>query len=265
MQTTDVSSAHAASNVLRLDGPAGARAFLKSHRQLRKFHQELHALERWGVQLKRTPRVLAARIEPSHTLLLSNVAGVVVEGALFDRPTLLEVQRQAGVYLRQLHSLQHLDHDISLADALSERLDRWSIRAARFVNARTIAAIGDRVREVDLRAYRRVPTHRDFGPRNWLWDTERSQLNIIDFEHALPDFWWVDVNRLVDEAWWGEPRLEEAFWEGYGRSPSEEERHIGVAWRAMTALGTIAWARAHNDVTFEAQGWVVLRRLGFSS
>lgn len=258
----DVSWPHAASNVSRLEGPGGERAFLKIHAQSRKYLQELQALQRWGSQLPRTPRLIAARSEAPQALLLSEVPGAVIETTPLAATDRLEAQRQAGRWLRRLHALPHHDDDRALAGAVAERLQRWSERAAPHLPARVISEVADRVRSVDLSGLTRVPTHRDYGPRNWLWDAQERQLGVIDFEHALPDLWWVDVNRLVDEAWWGDPELEGAFWEGYGRMPSARERELGEAWRGMTALGTIAWARAHNDEPFAAQGLRVLDRLG---
>jgi Ser/Thr protein kinase RdoA (MazF antagonist) len=115
-----------------------------------------------------------------------------------------------------------------------------------------------------------VPCHRDFGPRNWLWDATTAGvarsagagLGVIDFEHARPDVWWVDVQRLIDDAWRADPGLEDAFWLGYGRRPGADERRLGAALRLLYAVGTVAWGAEHGDAPFEAQGRAVLRRLG---
>lgn len=260
--TVDLSWPHAASNVTRLHGPAGERAYLKIHRQPRKFEQEQRALQLWAVSLPRTPRLLGVHPSPQHALLLSHVPGVLVEGTPLPQATLLEVQRSAGVWLQQLHQLPHDDHDpLDLRRAVTERLARWSQRASEAVRPETLAWVAARVEAADLKRLRRVPCHRDYGPRNWLWDEDYG-FGVIDFEHALPDLWWADVGRLIDEGWYAQPALEAAFWEGYGRVPSASERAAGDAHRAMTALGTISWARAHGDVEFEAQGRRVLQRLG---
>ena len=96
-----------------------------------------------------------------------------------------------------------------------------------------------RVGVAELAGVRRVPCHRDFGPRNWLWD-DAAGLSVIDFEHAQPGIWWVDVNRLIDESWHADPGLEDAFWLGYGRRPDAHERRLGDALRLLYAVGTVA-------------------------
>ena len=82
---------------------------------------------------------------------------------------------------------------------------------------------------------------------------------MIDFEHAQPDVWYVDVNRLVDESWQADAGLADAFWVGYGRHPDARERKLGDALRVY-AVGTVAGAE-HGDAPFEAQGRTVLGRL----
>jgi Ser/Thr protein kinase RdoA (MazF antagonist) len=262
VETHDLSWPHAASNVTRLHSRDGERAYLKIHRQPRKFEQEYRALVLWAPLLPATPRILGIHPSPRHALLLSEVPGVLVEGAALSSETLTRVHLAAGAWLQRLHRLPHDDLDaLKLQSAVNERLSRWSQRASGFVSATTLAWVAAQVEAADLSRVRRVPCHRDYGPRNWLWDDEHG-LGVIDFEHSLPDLWWADVGRLIDEGWYGQPALEEAFWDGYGRIPSAEERALGDAFRAMTALGTISWARAHQDTDFERQGWRVLQRLG---
>jgi thiamine kinase-like enzyme len=193
---------------------------------------------------------------------LGEVPGGLVEGATLPAKTLAEVHRAAGAWLQTLHALPHLESDpMALSTALQERLGRWSERATGIVRAHTLAWVKEQMADLQLDRLRRVPCHRDFWPRNWLWD-EAHGLGVIDFEHALPDLWWADIGRLVDESWFAEPALEGAFWEGYGRTPNAAERRLGRAYRAMAAIGTITWARAHADIPFETQGWRVLERLG---
>lgn len=168
----------------------------------------------------------------------------------------------AGSWLQRLHTLAYIDRDpLPLEGALRQRLRHAAQRAAAVVPARTVAWVVAKVAAADLQPLQRVPCHRDYTPRNWLWHPEQG-LGVIDFEHAHPDLWWADVGRLSDEAWVTQPALEAAFWEGYGRTPSAQERQLGEAYRAMAALSTISWACAHADALFEAQGWAVLERLG---
>ena len=258
----DASWDHAESAVARLEASDGRRAVLKAHRQPRKYRQERAALEAWAPSLPATPTLLAAREGPPCALLMSARPGDRVDARLRPRATLLEVHESAGTWLHRMHGLPLVaDDPLPLAEAVAARLDGWSRRAAGRLAPETLRWVAARVGELDLADARRVPCHRDFGPRNWLWD-DAAGLSVIDFEHAQPDVWWVDVNRLIDESWHADPGLEDAFWVGYGRRPDGHERGLGDALRLLYAVGTVAWGAEHGDAPFEAQGRAVLRRLG---
>jgi len=139
-----------------------------------------------------------------------------------ERAALLQVREAAGAWLQRLHRLPPVDDDpLPLEEAVRARLEGWSRRAAGRLAPETLRWASARVGDADLAGVRRVPCHRDIVPRNWLWD-DTTGLCVIDFEHAQPDVWWVDVHRLADEPWGAE----------------------------------------HGDAPFEAQGRAVLCRLG---
>jgi hypothetical protein len=258
----DASWDHAESAVARLEADDGRCAYLKAHRQPRKHRQERAALEAWAPSLPATPTLLAAREGSPSALLMSARPGARVDAQERPRATLLQVHEAAGAWLRRLHGLPFVDDDpLPLEEAVAARLDGWSRRASGRLAPETLRWASTRVREADLAGVRRVPCHRDFGPRNWLWD-DAEGLSVIDFEHAQPDVWWVDVNRLVDEAWHADPGLEDAFWAGYGHRPEAHERQLGDVLRLLYAVGTVAWGAEHGDAPFEAQGRAVLHRLG---
>ncbi len=258
----DASWDHGESAVARLDAGDGRRAYLKAHRQARKHRQERVALETWAPSLPATPALLAAREGSPSALLMGARPGVRVDAQERPRATLLRAHEAAGAWLRRLHGLPFVDDDpLRLEEAVAARLDGWSRRASGRLAPATLSWVSARVHEADLTGVRRVPCHRDFGPRNWLWD-DAAGLSVIDFEHARPDVWWVDVHRLVDDAWRTDPGLEGAFWLGYGRRPGPDERRLGDVLRLLYAVGTVAWGAEHGDAPFEAQGRAVLRRLG---
>jgi hypothetical protein len=258
----DTSWDHAESAVARLEADDGRRAVLKVHRQARKHRQERFALETWAPSLPGTPALLAARDGSPAALLMSARPGDRVDAQERARSTLLRVHEAAGTWLRGLHRLPFVDEDPEpLAAALQARLGGWSRRAAGHLAPETLRWVSARVAGADVRGVARVPCHRDFGPRNWLWD-DAAGLSVIDFEHARPDVWWVDVHHLVDEPWHADPGLEDAFWFGYGRRPDAGERGLGDALRLLQAVGTVAWGAEHGDAPFVAQGRAVLRRLG---
>ncbi|MFN2321659.1 MAG: phosphotransferase [Trueperaceae bacterium] len=258
----DVSWDHAASSVARLRTADGRTAYLKRHAQARKHRQERSALERWAVALPGTPRLLATTDEPAPALLLSAVPGALVEGLALDRDDELAVHHAAGSWLARLHALPFEDDDpVPLHAALEARLASWTARAKGAVAPETASWVAERLATAEGLAGSRVPCHRDFGPRNWLWD-RAAGLGLIDFEHARPDVRWADVLRLIDGPWLGRADLEEAFWAGYGRRPRPIDRDAVDALRALHAIGTVAWGTDHDDAAFADGGRVVLRRLG---
>lgn len=258
----DVSWDHAASSVARLRAADGRTAYLKRHAQARKHRQERSALERWAVALPGTPRLLATTDEPAPALLLAAVPGALVEDLTLDRGDEVTVQHAAGVWLARLHALPLEDDDpMPMGAALEARLTSWTNRAAGAVAPETASWVADRLAATEGLAGARVPCHRDFGPRNWLWDATAG-LGVIDFEHARPDARWVDVLRLIDGPWLGRADLEGAFWAGYGRRPGPRDREAVDALRALHAIGAVAWGTRHGDPAFAEGGRAVLRRLG---
>ena len=161
--------------------------------------------------------------------------------------------------MRALHTLSFEDDDpLGLPEAYAQRGSAWLGRAAGLLEPRLVAWVGEQVEGAvvllaQLRAVR-VPCHRDYSPRNWLVNLSggKVQLSVIDFEHARPDYWLVDVERLYADGW--ESSLESAFWQGYGRAPSEVERALLGQRLALSALTTVVWAKEHHDADFELQG-----------
>ena len=251
---------HAESDVWELSTETG-RVFLKKHRQARKFEQELHAYQAWTPHLSPlTPRLLEHQRE-AQTLLLSAAPGELVERMKLSAREEHDLHRQAGAFLRRLHDVPFEDTDtLTLAEALKKRTEAWTARAEGVLPPEDIAWVRARVAEAlpSLANFTRVPCHRDYTARNWL--AESGKLYVIDFEHARPDGWIFDLERLWADLWPERPDLRAAFLNGYGRDLREEE---GVLERcaALGALSTIVWARDHKDVEFEKQGWRRLARL----
>lgn len=258
----DASWDHAASSVARLRDAEGRTAYLKRHAQPRKHRQERSALERWAVALPGTPRLLAATERPAPALLLAEVPGALAEGLELDRADERALHRAAGAWLGRLHALPFGDDDpVPVRAALEARLATWTARANGAVAPSTRAWIADRLAAAEGLETARVPCHRDFGPRNWLWDATAG-LGVVDFEHARPDVRWVDVLRLIDGPWVDRPDLERSFWEGYGRCPTARDRDAIDALRGLHAIGSIAWGLRHDDAAFAEAGRRLLRTLG---
>jgi hypothetical protein len=270
----DTSWPHAASAVARVATVDGRVAYLKRHRQARKHRQERAALATWAPAVAGTPRLLAATAAPVPALLLSPVPGALVASAPTTALDLPAVHAAAGRWLRAWHDQPFRDDDpMPPHEALLARLDGWAERAGAAVTRHAVAAVRARLVSLPAADLRRVPCHRDFGPRNWLWEATTAGvarsagagLGVIDFEHARPDVAWVDVLKLIDGPWLGRPDLEEAFWRGYGHRPGPADEVVIDALRALHAVGTIAWARGHADPAFEVVGRATLARLGIDA
>lgn len=255
--------AHAESQVWEVQAASGKRAFLKQHRQPRKFEQERRAFEDWLPTFgEQVPRLLAARLEPPRTLLLSALPGGTLETRVLAPKLERLAYAQAGDFLRRFHHLSFQDDDpVPLEEALSERLAAWLERGRGVVDAGVAAWVRGRLLEALplVAGLKRVPAHRDFTARNWLW--HREKLYVIDFEHARPDLWLLDLERLWSGVWPRRPDLREAFLSGYERALSADEEALLGRLAAFAAFQTVVWAREHGDAAFERQGWRVLGRL----
>jgi Ser/Thr protein kinase RdoA (MazF antagonist) len=254
---------HAESRVWRLVASSGKTAYLKAHRQDRKFKQELAAYTEWAPKLAPfTPKLLAVH-EEEKALILSAAPGRLVTELVLSRREEQEVYRQAGRFLRRLHDLPFRDDDpMPPEEALRVRAAAWCERAAGVIDEEIIAWVREEL-TVSGRfdGLYRALCHRDFSPRNWLFERETNRLFVIDLEHARPDVPLTDLLKLWDGPWQEKPELEEVFFEGYGRSLSERERNQLRALAALHALATIVWSRDHADAAYEAHGWGLVERL----
>ena len=253
---------HAESRVWKIDATDGT-FFLKAHRQPRKFQQELFAYENWVPHLPNlTPRLVAVHTKSPTALLMTSVPGTVAESKALTTNQRLDMHRDAGRFLKSMHDLPFVDNDISAADAYQLRLESWIVRARGHLEPDEIDWVTRQVTDAlpALTDLNRVPSHRDFTPRNWLIEGS-GQIHIIDFEHSRPDLWFLDIERLWSRQWLDHPECAAAFWEGYKRVPTEDELRLLAQCATLSALSTIVWAREHSDAAFELQGRRSLDRL----
>ncbi|MCA9837815.1 MAG: aminoglycoside phosphotransferase family protein [Trueperaceae bacterium] len=252
---------HAESLVWKLKVEQGSAVYLKAHKQARKFEQELFAYQSWINFKDLAPQVLAIKRAGQRALLLAEVKGEVLEGLELSEKLWLEVYRQAGSFLAQFHALPYQDTDISLKDAFQQRLQAWRQRGRGIVPETDFGLLQAALEKVSspLKNLRRVPCHRDFSPRNWLWDG--STLRFIDFEHARADLFLSDLVRLASYYFPRNSSFETAFWQGYGRQLTADEQNLLQYCCLQEAITTIIWAEEHQDSRFKRMAQQVFERL----
>ncbi len=238
--------------------------FLKKHSLRGKYLQEKRAYQDWAINLKNTPDLLAFA-DDDMFLLMSAVRGELVESNNFSKKELHEIYNQAGTLLKDFHNIRIIDNDkLSIQQAYKKRLKAWLPRAKPMLAQKDIDWVEARALEIlpNLENFKRVPCHRDFTARNWLYDG--NKLSLIDFEHSRPDFFLADLERLWGSVFMIDSDIKESFFAGYGNLSSDD---IEILKRstAVWALNTISWANEHNDKVFEEHGREVLQRLQATS
>lgn len=163
----------------------------------------------------------------------------------------------AGHWLRSLHERPVSSVDpMPLSQALQLR-----VRAAL---AQAPADLGskDRIRaelapEQPFPPADRVWCHRDFTPRNWLWDPSQG-LGVVDLEHSRPDHPAWDLVKLMTEVWPDHPQTREAFLASYGPLPDRDVL-VRLCW--LHGLQTHTWGRRQQDPETSRLGARILSML----
>jgi aminoglycoside phosphotransferase (APT) family kinase protein len=192
---------------------------------------------------------------------------VWVEGASAD-PADVSAQRRAGAWLARLHELpvEPTEADaMPWAEALPRRRDAWLQRGRGRLSDQRLTAIASRLDDSTLTAIasrlpERVWCHRDFEPRNWRLETRTGLLRVLDFGQARPDAWLLDLVKLAEGAWAEHPPARAAFFEGYGRTLDEAERHALARLGLLHGLQTCTWGHEHSDVGLTALGETIIAR-----
>jgi Ser/Thr protein kinase RdoA (MazF antagonist) len=231
-------------------GPDGRAWVVKQHRSARAFAQEREALGWFGHELggARVPQLRAADVE-LRALVCERLPGQPVTGAALPA---LDLHRAAGRFLASLHQLAQPDHDpMPVADALARRLETWR-RRARLTPEQLALVDAHGPRPSLFAGAVRVPCHRDFAPRNWLWTG--TQLGVVDFEHARLDLGLGDLCKLAVDCWDPHPPSKAAFLAGYGRDLSALEHAQLGALIVLHGLASLAWGQERGVVEHVDEG-----------
>lgn len=230
----------------------GEGVWLKRHPDRRTWEQERWALQELLPPIQEHPALLDAACP---WLLLSEAPGGPAEGAL--------AHRAAGAWLRRLHALPVPEADsVPLGEALPRRARSTAQRLAGRAAPRALERAVACVEAVAPLAGPRVFCHRDFEPRNWLWDG--ACLRVLDFGHARMDLAMGDLAKLAGDLWRRDTALKVAFLEGYGALSTRDEALLEGAL-ALHGLLSLDWALRHGDAALEALGRGLLAEGGLES
>jgi len=257
------------SQVSRITVDDGRSLVVKRFGSQVKFDQAHHAYQNWLVGFEEiVPRLVTGNSE-DRILLLTDIGSPCCQWQELSSTRQESLLRQAGKFLRALHERPLVDDDqMALGNAVLMRAERLQRQLGEVeidsdcLSPGVMNRIIDEVAEIVplMNQIKRVPCHRDFWRRNWIW-TEPTcdppggvRLGVIDFEHARPDLFVFDFMKLWSDCWLIDPRLEGPFWDGYGRRLSSEENSLLIRCAQVHAVQTMIWAAEHHDTTFFAHG-----------
>ncbi|GAB3429520.1 hypothetical protein GCM10027569_74510 [Flindersiella endophytica] len=247
----DQSWGHGGSQVLALRSADGLQWFVKRPARTEQYERERTAYLRWVPALGDRAPALRAYDDKLGVLLLSAVPGAL------DYAAGASAHQDAGRVLRRLHSAEALPvWDDFAAEKLAE-LESWTPRAASLLDAAELDFAYGSLRALEgLPPPVRVPCHLDYTPRNWLISSSSDggglRVHVIDFEWATPEVWVNDIARLHYGYWRDRPDLRDAFLDGYGRVPTEDELALMRGSYALSAVWMIVWAHDHGEQAFES-------------
>ncbi len=261
------------SRVWRVVGSDRGLFYLKQFSEENKRDQEIAAYEcfvpalRGGAVL--LPELVARSGPTLRSLLFSALEGTVVSRSPLAEEEGIRLHRIAGEFIRRMHDLPFEDDDtLPLSQSIPLRLALWLERGGD----RLSGSEGDLARRLVgdgslFAGDRRVPCHRDFQTRNWIFDQNHpDRLGVIDFEHTRADHPLIDWVRVHERALPRYPRWFEAFTQGYGAAENGRALDDGIALRlralsAVHAVGSVVWGSAHRDAEFERAGHELLAQL----
>jgi len=240
----DRSWPHGVSTVVEVETADGTALIAKQPRAVDKFDAELHAYRHWAPALEGHVPDLVAADRDTRVLVFSKMPGEIGDGSV-------STFREAGRLLRLLNGAEPPTSMVGFAAACRLRFDTW-VRRARpgLLDAAEVEFVVEQVsRLADFPDPAGVPCHRDWQPRNWLTAPDGS-VAVIDFGNARVGHWFQDFERMWWTEWRTAPELGHAFFEGYGRTLSDDERTQLRATSILWLLTTVVWADEVDDATF---------------
>jgi len=269
VEAVDKSWPESDSQVIRIKNHDGEAFFVKRFSSSVKYRQAVNAYQNCMVNLEGQVPRLVSNNSQERILLLTDIGGSDCSWEELSPAQRASLLRQAGRFLRVLHNTPFNDEDsMPVGDAVFARaqaLQRKLVElkgSSDYLSRDLVAGITDDVGRIlpQLNQIKRVPCHRDFWKRNWIWKYSTGDrqgdvhLGVLDLEHARPDLFFFDVMKIWSDSWLAAPKLQQPFWHGYGRQMSEQERGLLKRCAAIHAAQTIIWGVEHQNDEFRTQG-----------
>ncbi len=276
-EVIDMSWPSSGTFVSQVNQSDGERCFLKQFKCSDKFARAVNAYENWLVDFEvSVPRLISVD-RPGLRFLMSDVGDCSTwENLSPDQQE--RIQFEAGKFLKKLHKVEFEDNDQTpLGEAVLRRaqatykrmLELQAAGSQEYFGGTSVEEVANIVSGVEevlplLNLCKRVPCHRDFWRRNWIWPRNEGKtcdevsFRVIDFEHARPDLFLFDMMKNWSDCWLESAGLESAFWDGYGRMLDDQERLLLHRCGALHAIQTILWANEHQQTELLSQGQALL-------
>ena len=238
---------HGESNVVEADAGSLGRLFLKAHHKQTNYDAELAAYQSVVPHLGgRAPRLVA--FDDNHRLLVLTALRGTRADCLQDDRDYVAAHRLAGQGLQRFHSATPSVLVDDWSARQQQRLEEWLLHDTRGVLRKEETDLAEFVVGLlsDQRPVELVFAHRDWKPRNWMVDN--GALYAFDFEHSRRDHWLSDVANLWFGEWAERADLAEAFFDGYGRSPSASDMEQLHVVAVLSCISTIVWT-LHGGAT----------------
>lgn len=228
--------------------------------------RELRAYREFsGCVVELVPELVHAD-QDAKILVTRRVPGALVLGSKWERDP--RVFRAAGALLRRLHAGRGPEISETYLSDLVRRGREWLDRGEGLLAPAELETVRRELDAFEPAPVALVPTHGDFGPRNWLVDAGDGTgptVYLIDFGRAELRPWYTDLMRVHHRHFAEDPSLATAFCQGAGLSPDSPvpaDDHAG--WHLenlVSAVATIVWAAEIKDHEFEQEGREMLSRV----
>ncbi|MFB8236289.1 phosphotransferase [Kitasatospora purpeofusca] len=243
--------------------PGGQHLVLKANSSRNCFTRELNALRHWTPTLTEAAPQLVDADEDAHVLLMTALPGARLDQAQLTTDQEKDAYRQTGCLLRRFHEA-----------GPRQVIEDFGCRRAAYLRAQltgtthplTSAELDFALAALDqleaLPAQQAQPSHLDLTARNLLahvGDREQVRISMIDFETSRYEAVGRDFLRITQRTLRTRPDLATAFYTGYGRQPTEEERHL-MRWCGIGDAAAIAVSAATaGHLDFSREGHAALR------